>query len=161
MKYKSKYTLLIIFVVLTLFVIAFFIKAFKKDNYTSVCGKYAKKEVQISNKIIFADISDNDCKRQLGLSSREALLDGEGMLFIFERAGNYGFWMKDMSFPLDILWINDRFEVVGIERNVSTSTYPQTFGEKYLGKYVLEVSAGYSDKNNIKIGEKIHPLTKF
>ena len=63
--------------------------------------------------------------------------------------------MKDMNFPLDILWINDNFEIVGIEKKILPQTYPKIFGEKYLSSYVLEVSAGYCDKNNIKIGDKI------
>jgi uncharacterized membrane protein (UPF0127 family) len=66
--------------------------------------------------------------------------------------------MKDMNFPIDILWINDNFEVVGIEKNILPQTYPKTFGEKYLASYVLEVSAGYCDKNNIKLGNKINFL---
>ena len=77
------------------------------------------------------------------------------MIFVFEKVGNYGFWMKDMNFPLDILWINDNFKVVGIEKNLATSTYPKSFGSKYKAMYVLEISAGYSNKNNIKIGDKI------
>ena len=122
--------------------------------YETICGKYKKGEIRINQNILFVDIADDNCKTSLGLSGR-ASLDGEGMLFIFENVGNYGFWMKDMNFPIDILWIDDKFEVVGIEKNLSPDTFPKSFGSNYLVKYVLEVPAQYSDKNNIKIGDNI------
>ena len=106
------------------------------------------------NQILFVNIADNDCKTKLGLSGSTGL-NGEGMFFVLKKVGNYGFWMKNMNFPLDILWINDNFEIVGIEKSLLPSTYPNSFGQKYFAKYVLEVSAGYCDKNNIKVGDKI------
>ncbi len=122
--------------------------------YQTVCGKYKIGEIKINSKILSVDIADNNCKRNLGLSGKLSLNE-RGMFFIFEKLGNYGFWMKDMNFPIDILWIDDNFNVVGIEKNIATSTYPQSYGEKYLAQYVLEVSAGYFDRNNVKVGEKI------
>jgi len=126
----------------------------KIEIYETVCGSYQKGEVKIGSKLLSVDISDTECKRNLGLSGRTDLNDG-GMIFVFEKLGNYGFWMKDMNFPIDILWINNEFKITGIEKNVSPDTYPQSFGSKYKAMYVLEASAGYSDKNNIKVGDKI------
>ena len=123
-------------------------------KYETVCGEYNKGEIQIGSKVLSVDIADNDCKRSLGLSGKISLND-EGMMFVFEKQGNYGFWMKDMNFPIDILWIDDNYKVVGVEKSLSPNTYPESFGEKYLARYVLEVPAQYSDKNNIKIGDKI------
>jgi len=150
-----------IFFSLIIFVIFLFIyKNYKSSDiqvqkYETVCGEYKKVEVEIGTNLLSVDIADNNCKRELGLSNRISIKSEGGMIFIFEKAGNYGFWMKDMNFPIDILWINDDFNVVGIEKDVSTSTYPKSFGEGYSAKYVLELSAGYSDKNNIKVGNKI------
>ncbi|MFA5652422.1 MAG: DUF192 domain-containing protein [Candidatus Paceibacterota bacterium] len=152
--------LLILFVVFFLIYLRFYneekINLSKKIYMVnSVCEKYKQGEVKIDSKNIVVDIADDNCKRKLGLSGRLSVNDDAGMIFIFDKVGNYGFWMENMNFPIDILWVNDAFKVVGIEKEVSPDTYPKSFGNKYLAKYVLEVSAGYSDKNNIKIGDKI------
>jgi uncharacterized membrane protein (UPF0127 family) len=123
--------------------------------YETNCGGYKTGEIKIDSKILSVDIADDKCKQDLGLSGRMLIKDDEGMIFIFEKLGNYGFWMKNMNFSLDIIWIDDNFKIVGIEKNLSTSTYPKSFGSKYLAKYVLEVSAGYSIKNNVKVGDRI------
>lgn len=124
------------------------------------CGSYDQRYIKINEKIVRVDISDNDCKRILGLSGRKELKNDTGMFFVFPEVGNYGFWMKDMNFPIDILWIDKNFNIVGIEENVATSTYPKILGEKYFSSYVLEVSSGYSTKNKIEVGNKIIFLEK-
>ena len=119
------------------------------------CGPYEQKKLEIGGKEIKIDISDNDCKRVQGLSDRKDMSENNGMLFIFDKEGNYPFWMKEMNFSIDIIWVDDNFNVVGIEKSVATSTYPEAFGEKYSAKYVLELSSGFSDKNNVEVGNKI------
>lgn len=151
--------LLILFVVFFQIFIKFYNTEKKNSNiqveaYNVVCGTYKRGEVKINSKTLLVDIADDDCKRILGLSNKTSL-GGEGMVFVFENSGNHGFWMKDMRFPIDILWIDEFFTIVGIEKNVSPDTYPKPFGQKYLSKYVLETSVGYSNKYNIKIGDKI------
>jgi uncharacterized membrane protein (UPF0127 family) len=79
------------------------------------------------------------------------------MLFIFEKPGRYGFWMKDMLFPLDIIWINQNGIVVNVERGVT----PETYKEKKIyinqadASYVLEINAGLSEKFGLYIGSKV------
>ncbi len=138
-----------------LFILAILVIILTSLNYATSCGIYDKKEIIIAENKIKVDVADNDCKRELGLSGRENLANDKGMLFVFEKVGNYGFWMKDMKFSIDILWLNDSFKVVGIEKNVAISTFPEIFGQNYFAKYVLELPAGFSIKNNIKIGDKI------
>jgi uncharacterized membrane protein (UPF0127 family) len=123
--------------------------------YETTCGKYQDGEVDVDSKKITVDIADDTCKADLGLSGRISLGEDNGMIFTFDKVGNYGFWMKDMNFPLDIIWIDNNFKIVGIEKDLATSTYPKSFGEKYYAQYVLEISAGYADKNDIKVGNKI------
>ena len=156
MKKKILFAIIFLFV---LFAISFllFRQGLKSPAqiYETVCGKYQKGEVKIDSKILSVDIADTDCKLVLGLSGKKSLSEDAGMIFVFQKSGNYSFWMKDMNFPLDILWINDKFVVTGIGKNLATSTYPEIFGENYSTKYVLEISAGNSIKNNIKVGDKI------
>lgn len=90
-----------------------------------------------------------------GLSGRKEMKDNEGMLFIFDKVGKYGFWMKDMNFPIDMIWIGDDFRVVSIQKNAQPASYPQIFGDSVDSRYVLEVISGFSEKNNLQIGDTV------
>ena len=146
---------LIIFLIVGVVVWKNFSQTYLVNMQELPCGSYEQKNLEIGGKIVKVDISDNDCKRIQGLSGRKGMSEDTGMIFIFENSGSYGFWMKDMNFPIDILWIDKDFNITGIEKSVATSTYPEILGEKYLAKYVLELSSGFSEKNNIKVGNKI------
>ena len=163
MKQKILSTIILFLILFVLFFIIF-LKLYneKKQNinttietYQTICGKYARGEIKIDSKNLSVGIADDNCKQNLGLSGKISLADDTGMFFVFKMPGNYGFWMKDMNFPLDIVWMDDNFGIIGIEKALATSTYPNIYGKKYFAKYVLEIPAGYSDKNNIKIGDKI------
>ena len=97
------------------------------------------------------EIAQSDSERKQGLMYREGLKENEGMLFVYEEEKERSFWMKNVSFPLDIIWISKDKEVVGMDKNVS----PTEAGIKNTSKYVLEVKAGTADKINLKIGDKV------
>jgi uncharacterized membrane protein (UPF0127 family) len=152
----KKKLLTIIVVALAIIIAMFFsLKNSKNITLTSVCGTYDTKQIEINNKIIKTFISDDDCKKELGLAAVNNLQNDQGMLFVFDKSGKYGFWMKDMKFPIDILWIDENFSIVGIEKNVATSTYPQVFGQNFIAEYVLEAPSGFSDENSVLVGNKI------
>ena len=105
------------------------------------------------------DIADTALTRQRGLSGREHLADGEGMLFIFERPGLRRFWMKDMLISIDIIWISDG-KVVGFEKNVEPEPGVSTLNLKAYSspqpvELVLEVAAGTVERLNIKEGDSV------
>ncbi len=112
-------------------------------------------EVVLNGKTFVMDIADTPTKQEQGLSGHQPLADNVGMIFIFDKPGNYGFWMKDMLFPLDIIWVSDDFHIVHIEKNLAPETYPTIYYPGAPSKYVLEISAGGSDQNNIKIGDLV------
>jgi len=56
------------------------------------------------------------------------------MLFVFEEPKIRSFWMKDMSFPIDIIWVDEGLEIVGIEKRISPNTYPKTFESLFISK---------------------------
>ena len=114
---------------------------------------YEKKEILIGNKKIIVDIADDDLKREKGLSGRERLNDLEGMLFIFDKEGRYGFWMKDMNFSIDIIWINEKNEIVYIEKDLNPESYPNVYYPDSDSSLVLEVVSGFSEENNLKVGD--------
>ncbi|OHB06180.1 MAG: hypothetical protein A3A26_01405 [Candidatus Zambryskibacteria bacterium RIFCSPLOWO2_01_FULL_47_14] len=102
-------------------------------------------EIVVNSKSIPVEIADSDAERAQGLSGRQVLETETGLLFIFDEPGFHGFWMKDMKFPIDIVWLGNDFEVIGVEKNVSPNTYPQVFYPPRAVKYVLELNAGESD----------------
>ncbi len=96
-----------------------------------------------------------DSERDQGLGDRFFLEEGKGMLFIFEKNDRYGIWMKDMLFPIDIAWLDSKYRIIDIERNVSPSTYPESFFPDTPARYVLEVNAGFFEKNGISTGARL------
>jgi len=108
---------------------------------------------------INVDIADTDSERTRGLSGREILGPKEGMLFVFDTSRIPHFWMKDMNFALDIIWINEQLEIVGFVENASPESFPKTFSPSLPVKYVLETGGGFVNFNNIKKGDTVQILT--
>lgn len=78
------------------------------------------------------------------------------MLFIFEDQSQHSFWMKNMRFSLDIIWIDKNKTITGITKNSQPCQGPcETISCAGEAKYVLEVNAGFADKNKIKIGDEL------
>ncbi len=102
---------------------------------------------------VCVSVADTARTRQLGLSGRSRLSADEGMLFVFPEDGKYAFWMKDMRFSIDIIWLSAAGSIVHITRSVSPDTYPRTFESDTPARYVLELSAGYVGAHDVKIGD--------
>src|SRR3989344_5408813 len=74
--------------------------------------------IKINDPTITVEVVVTDETRRLGLSGRSTLPEGSGMFFIFDTPGLYAFWMKDMHFSIDIVWIDENFVVVDMDKNV-------------------------------------------
>lgn len=111
--------------------------------------------LKVGTATIRVAVADTNAERTQGLSSSTDLPRGYGMLFVFENEGLRGFWMKDMLFPIDILWISAAGEIVHIEHSVSPDTYPTVLRPEEKAQYVLEVPAGFSVEHDVKKGMKI------
>ena len=107
------------------------------------------KIIQINGTVVEVEIADALDLREKGLSDRISLKQGKGILFVFDTSAQYGFWMKDMIFPIDIVWIDEKFNVVDIDKGVSPETFPQVFRPDQEVKYVLELPAGYTNQHLI------------
>jgi len=99
-------------------------------------------KVLVNNKLFYLEIADTPKEREQGLSGRDSLPKENGLFFVFDRPDYYGFWMKEMKFPIDIVWFNEKKEVVGITRNLKPESYPKVFYPPQKIKYALEVNAG-------------------
>lgn len=104
---------------------------------------------------IEVSVADTPSGRTKGLSGTQSLRVGTGKLFIFDTPDTYGFWMKDMQYPLDIVWIDSSWKVVDITRNVLPETYPTIFLPPAPVQYVLEVNAGDTVTKSLEIGSSV------
>ncbi len=123
---------------------------------TSGIGRTEK--VRVGESVVSVDVAMTKEAKSQGLSGRKSLASDEGMLFVFEKPDKYHFWMKDMLFPIDIIWIGEDFKVTYIQKGATPESYPQIFGGEVDSMYVLEVEAGFSEKNNLKVGDSLEFL---
>lgn len=91
----------------------------------------------------------------LGLGDRDSLPKDRGMLFELDGSSSACFWMKDMHFPLDIVWLSAEKRVVHLEQNVKPDTYPHSFCPSAPAKYVIELNAGTVASLGIKGGQAL------
>ncbi len=115
--------------------------------------------IQINDQTIFVEIVDTDSSRAQGLSGRELLKDGQGMLFDFTNTSltQPSFWMKDMKIDIDIIWINNN-TVIGITPNVPRPTDSEnlpTYPPPSNITHVLEVPSGYAERAKINVGDQV------
>jgi uncharacterized protein len=117
------------------------------------------KKITVANQELTVEVADTDASRTQGLSDREKLDEGTGMLFDFTNTDfkKPGFWMKDMRISIDIIWIGNG-KIIGIEHDVplppEDADLPVYYPPTEIS-HVLEVPAGWSKKNNIVVGETV------
>lgn len=110
--------------------------------------------VKLDSQEIQAQLATTQNQRAKGLGNTDKLDEHEGMLFVFDRADTWPIWMKDMQYPIDIVWLDDNKRIVHIAANVSPDTYPQSFKSDTPARYVLELPAGYADQHTISTGSQ-------
>ncbi len=114
--------------------------------------------VRIGNTIIPVELAKTPAEQERGLSYRTSLDENNGMLFIFEKPDLYKFWMPNMNFPIDIIWIDETKHIVSINENVpplEDISKPIYYQPTEPALYVLEVSANFSKEHTIKIGNQL------
>jgi len=116
------------------------------------------KYIKIAGQNIKVDLALTSKLQEQGLSGRSSLNENEGMLFVFEKPARNFFWMKDMNFAIDMIWISEDLHVVYIKKDAKPESFPEVFGPNENTKYVLEVVSGFGDKNNLKEGDSVQLL---
>jgi uncharacterized membrane protein (UPF0127 family) len=155
---------LIIFFLLSLTFIIFFFQfstltGYRIENYSVTTQDTVKIIVGKKDYNLFIAKTYNEVTN--GLAKFDKINENEGMLFIFDTPGNYTFFMKDMKFNLDIIFIDETFKVVQINQNVKKETYrsPRDFEAIKPDapiKYVIELNEGEVSKNKLKVGEYVN-----
>ena len=101
------------------------------------------------------EIADTEEERTKGLSGRKDFKTANGILFVFDKPDYHGVWMKDMNFPIDIIWIDENLTVIGVDKGVAPNTYPKTFRPSRPALYVVETNDWYTQTFGISAGEKV------
>jgi len=114
------------------------------------------KVISINSVPIHVEVADTEDLRQQGLMNRSALQSGSGMIFIFEKPGTLGFWMKNTRIPLSIAFVSEEDEILNIEdMNPYDVTTVKSLGS---AKCAIEVPQGWFRKNGIKSGDIVAGL---
>ena len=120
--------------------------------------KYLQTKVTVNNFDLMVYLAMNNTQIIKGLAVKNQLKESEGMLFVYRRPAKYGFSMKDMKFPIDIIWLDNAHKVVHIEHSLKpcpSDTNCPKFVPGTDTLHVLETIAGFSNKHDIKIGTQI------
>ena len=127
------------------------------DLFPNIIGG-SDASVKINERTFEIEIADTDEKRIKGLSDRNSLDQDRGMLFIFDQKAKHGFWMKNVKFPLDLIYISDN-KIVDIVKNAepksATDTDIPIYQPKEEANYVLEINGGLSNEYGFEIGNEV------
>ncbi len=126
-----------------------------KPVATNSSTTLATTRVEIGGVLLNVEIASTSADQQRGLSYRDSMAPDHGMLFVFQQAGMWGFWMKDMRFSLDIIWFDSQRTVVFMEQDLPPCT-PQEcpiFTPTENAMYVLEVNAGFVQAHGVSLGD--------
>lgn len=88
------------------------------------------------------EIAASQTAQEKGLGGRASMASDHGMLFVFDTVKPECFWMKDMRFSLDMIWLDANKRVVHVEQNVPPQSYPNQYCPVEPAKYVIELKAG-------------------
>ena len=113
----------------------------------------SKVSVVIGSRTIVASVADTQVLQEKGLSGTASLSADQAMLFVFRSPSKYSFWMKDMHYPIDMIWLDSKKKVVFIKKHATPESYPEQFIPTTPAQYVLEVSDGFTDTQKVHVGD--------
>ena len=120
---------------------------------------YAEKLIQIEKSngsliSVKALIADNKKKTTQGLMFVESMPEDVGMLFVFEPSRRVSMWMKNTPQSLDILFIQSDGTIINLAKNTTPYSL-KSISSKGRVKWVLELRAGFSEKQGVRVGDKL------
>jgi hypothetical protein len=118
-------------------------------------NRYLKADMSVNSYKMIVDLALTQDQQTKGLAVKSHMNESEGMLFVFQQPSRPSFWMKDMKFPIDIIWLGANRSVVYIAPNLepcpSQSNCPGYVPNRD-SLYVLETTAGFSHRHNVTVG---------
>jgi len=135
----------------------FFAKPPASPNAIAIGSRHYASISMPDGSAVWAEEVSSDEGLELGLSGRDSLCQECGMLFVFRDSAMRTFWMKDMKFPIDIIFMDEDCKVVKIAASVPPceGACGVTYSSGKPAKYVLEASAGYAARHNISEGSQV------
>jgi uncharacterized membrane protein (UPF0127 family) len=109
----------------------------------------------LGREALVLEVADTDDLRKKGLSGHVPLRLNGGMLFVFTAPEVSGFWMKDMLFPIDIIWFDENRQIVDVWENAQPSSYPEIRTPRLPAQYVLELPSGFFASHHLQMGDVI------
>lgn len=162
MKHKEKQTLKIIgILIVTIVLIAGFV--FLADTSDSGVRETEEPEnvvVYFGQTEVVLEVADTPEKRAQGLSGRESLREGTGMLFTFDESDRHGIWMKDMQFAIDVLWLDEDFYIVYMVEHMSPESFPIVYRSRKPARYVVELPDGFISTHGIDVNTQMTPTER-
>jgi len=112
-------------------------------------------QIEFDGVTLTVELATTPATQQQGLSDRDSMPADHGMLFVFTQQAEWGFWMHEMMFPLDIIWFNTNRQAVFIEQDLPpcTPTVCPVYTPPVNATYVLEVNAGFVRTNGVQLGD--------
>lgn len=145
-----------IFVVLILVVAAVFFVNFAVSNW-SLPFFAPKSSVTIDGQTFHVKVATTEAEKEMGLSTTKSLPQDQGMIFVFNKADYYAFWMRNMHYPLDIIYIANK-KIVSIASDVKNPNNNQplpVYHPSSPADTVLEINGGLSQKYGFKDGDSV------
>ncbi len=110
-------------------------------------------QMQLGSQTFTLEIANSDSTRQRGLMKRDSMAADHGMIFVFVREHQNGFWMKNTRIGLDIIFVDANGVIVGIKQmkpyDLTSTTSPKPY------KWAIELNKGTSATAGIKVGDAV------
>ena len=129
-----------------------------QESIRAETNSYPQVNITVNDQILIADISATPEQMTRGLSVKDTLSENEAMLFVFNVEAEHRFWMKDMKFPIDIIWISSDKIVVDIEHNLQPcdlGLFCSTYEPEGDSLYALETVGGFAEKYRVVKGTPV------
>ena len=123
--------------------------------------EFPRGTIMVDDVALEVQIADSEPRRVRGLMFQDPLPSDQGMIFVFDKPGLYSLWMLNMQFSLDMIWFDVDGNVVHIEKEVPPFktvleiTRFQSVVPENEATYVLEVTSGFIDQNNVTKDSKL------
>jgi uncharacterized membrane protein (UPF0127 family) len=106
--------------------------------------------MEVGGKTFTLEVADTDATRQYGLMRRDSMPADHGMIFVFAREQELGFWMKNTRIPLDIVYVNADGKVVSVKQMKPYDLTPVPSGGP--AQYAIELNKGAAEGAGVKAG---------
>ena len=128
-------------------------------------AEFPQGTIRVDDVVLQVQIADSQPRRVLGLMHQEELPYDQGMIFIFDSVGQYSMWMRNVQFPLDMIWFDKDGVAVHIEKMVPPCLTAleamacPSIAPEVDALYVLEATGGFVDMHDIQVGSQLYLIS--